>query len=117
MYNEPKNQLQEDAYRFDNPDLNVDALIISINEEALSCANIADKIFERINQYKDDYKIFIVDFSNVKQASELFFFKYIKYYLNTKHKILNYNMSLLVESAWSVCVEAFFELYEENNDN
>lgn len=114
MYEEPRNQLQEDAYRFKNPDFDVNALVISIDEENLSCANIADKLFERIDKYKDDYRIFIIDFSNVKKASEMFFFKYIKYYLGTKYKILNYNMSLLVESAWSVCLEAFFELYEED---
>lgn len=116
MFNEKRNQLKEDAYRYDSPDIGIEALIIPINEENLSCANIADKLFEQINQYKDDYKIFIIDFSSVKQASEIFFYKYIKYCLQTKHKIFNYNMSLLVESAWSVCVQSFFSLYAEEED-
>ena len=50
MYEEPRNQLQEDAYRFNNPDFDVNALVISIDEENLSCANIADKLFERIDK-------------------------------------------------------------------
>ena len=116
MFNEVRNQLKEDAYRYDSPALDIDALIISVEEENLSCANIADKLFEHINQYKDDYKIFIVDFTGVKQASEAFFYKYIKYCLQTKLKIFNYNMSLLVESAWSICVESFFSLYEEEEN-
>lgn len=73
MFNEIRNQLKEDAYRYDSPTQDIDALIIPIREENLSCANIADGLFEHINQYKDDYKIFIVDFSGVKQASEAFF--------------------------------------------
>ena len=113
MYQEARNQLKEDAYRYDSPSLDIDALIIPINEENLSCGNIADKLFEHIGQYKDDYKIFIVDFSEVKQASEAFFYKYIKYCLNTKLKVFHYNMSILVESAWTVCVTNFFTLYEE----
>lgn len=116
MFNEKRNQLKEDAYRYDSPALGIDALVIKVDEENLSCANIADKLFEHINQYKDDYKIFIVDFSGVKQASEMFFYKYIKYCLQTKLKIFNYNMSLLVESAWSICLETFFSLYEEEDD-
>lgn len=116
MFQEPRNELKEDAYRYSNPTLDLDALMISINEESLSCANIADGLFEHINQYKDDYKVFIVDFTNVKQASEVFFYKYIKYCLQTKLKIFNYNMSLLVESAWSICLENFFSLYEETED-
>ena len=116
MFNEIRNQLKEDAYRYDSPTLDIDALILSIDEENLSCANIADKLFETIGQYKDDYKIFIVDFSNVKQVSETFFYKYIKYCLQTKYKVFNYNMSLLVESAWSVCLESFFSLYVEEED-
>lgn len=116
MFQEPRNELKEDAYRYTNPTLDLDALMIPINEESLSCANIADNLFEHINQYKDDYKVFIVDFTNVKQASEVFFYKYIKYCLQTKFKIFNYNMSLLVESAWSICLENFFSLYEETED-
>lgn len=116
MFQEPRNELKEDAYRYVNPTLDLDALMIPINEESLSCANIADGLFEHINQYKDDYKVFIVDFTNVKQASEVFFYKYIKYCLQTKLKIFNYNMSLLVESAWSICLENFFSLYEETED-
>ena len=116
MFQEKRNQLKEDAYRYDSPDLEIEAFIIPINEENLNCANIADQLFENISQYKDDYKIFIVDFTNVKQASEMFFYKYIKYCLQTKYKIYNYNMSLLVESAWSVCVESFFSLYEEDDN-
>lgn len=117
MFNEVRNQLKEDAYRYDSPTLDIDALIIPIEETNLSCANIADAIFEHINQYKDDYKIFIVDFSGVQQASETFFYKYIKYCLSTKLKIFHFNMSLLVESAWSVCVETFFSLYEEEEED
>lgn len=115
MFQEQRNQLKEDAYRYDSPELGLEALLIPITEENLSCANVADKLFEHIGQYKDDYKIFIVDFSNVKQVSEVFFYKYIKYCLSTKLKVFNYNMSLLVESAWSVCLASFFELYEEDN--
>ena len=89
MFNEIRNQLKEDAYRYDSPTLDIDALVLSIDEENLSCSNIADKLFETIGQYKDDYKIFIVDFSNVKQASETFFYKYIKYCLQTKYKVFN----------------------------
>ena len=117
MYGEVRNQVYEDAYRIKDPDLGAEALIVVLNEENLNCANTADKLFEKINIYKDDYKIFIVDFSNVKQASEVFFYKYIRYLLETKFKILNYNMSLLVESAWSVCLEQFFDVYEEQEDN
>lgn len=117
MFKEIRNQLKEDAYRYDSPTLDIDALVIPINDEKLSCANIADGLFEHINQYKDDYKIFIVDFSGVKQASEEFFYKYIKYCLNTKLKIFHYNMSILVESAWSICLENFFSLYEETEEN
>lgn len=115
MFKELRNELKEDAYRYDSPTLGIDALVIPITEENLSCSNIADGLFEHINQYKDDYKIFIVDFTNVKQASEVFFYKYIKYCLSTKLKVFNYNMSLLVESAWSVCLASFFELYEEDD--
>ena len=117
MYNEKRNTLKQDAYRYDSPSLDIDALIIPIGEENLSCGNIADKLFENIGQYQDDYKIFIIDFSGVKQASEAFFYKYIKYCLGTKFKVFHYNMSILVESAWSVCVENFFSLYEEEDDN
>lgn len=117
MFDINRNTLKEDAYRYDNPDLDLDALIITLKDEKLSCANIADSLFEQINQYKDDYKVFIIDFSNVQQASEAFFFKYIKYCLQTKYKIFNYNMSLLVESAWSICLEAFFSLYEEETED
>ena len=116
MYEEIRNQLKEDAYRYDSPTLNIDALVIPIGEEKLNCANIADRLFEQINQYKDDYKIFIIDFSGVQQASAEFFYKYIKYCLSTKFKIFHYNMSILVESAWSVCVENFFTLYAEETD-
>lgn len=116
MFQEVRNQLKEDAYRYDSPAIDIEALVISIAEENLSCSNIADGLFEHINQYKDDYKIFIVDFSGVKQASEAFFYKYIKYCLNTKLKIFHFNMSILVESAWSVCVENFFTLYEEESE-
>ena len=35
---------------------------------------------------------------------------------NNTIKIFNYNMSLLVESAWSICLENFFSLYEETED-
>jgi hypothetical protein len=116
MFQEVRNQLKEDAYRYDSPTTDIEALVIPINEENLSCANIADGLFEHINQYKDDYKIFIVDFSGVKQASEAFFYKYIKYCLSTKLKVFHFNMSILVESAWSICVENFFTLYEEETE-
>ena len=116
MYDENRNALQQDAYRYDNPDLNLDAFVITLNEENLNCANTADALFEQISQYSDDYKVFIINFSNVKQASEVFFYKYIKYCLQTKLKIFNLNMSLLVESAWSICLESFFSLYEESED-
>ena len=116
MYGEVRNQLKEDAYRFESPDIEAEALMITLTEENLNCANIADKLFETINIYNDDYKIFIIDFTNVKQVSEIFFYKYIKYYLDTKFKIFNFNMSLLVESAWTVCLENFFSIYEEEED-
>lgn len=116
MYGEKKNQLIQDAYRYENPDFDLDALVIKLADEKLSCANIADALFEELYQYTDDYQVFVVDFSNVKQASEAFFYKYIKYLLQTKFKVFNYNMSLLVESAWSVCLSSFFSLYEEVDD-
>jgi len=116
MYGETRNQIAEDAYRLESPDLGAEALIVILNEENLNCSNTADKLFEKINIYKDEYKIFIVDFTNVKQVSEVFFYKYIRYFLETKFKILNYNMSLLVESAWSVCLEQFFDIYEEEEE-
>ena len=49
MFNEVRNQLKEDAYRYDSPAADIDALIIPIHEENLSCANTADKLFEQIN--------------------------------------------------------------------
>ena len=51
MFQEPRNQLKEDAYRYENPTLDLDALVIPIEEENLSCANTADNLFEHINQY------------------------------------------------------------------
>lgn len=115
MYGEIRNQLLEDAYRFDSPDVDAETLIITLNETNLNCGNIADKLFEKINIYKDDYQIFIIDFTNVQQVSEIFFYKYIKYLLASRFKIFNFNMSLLVESAWTVCLENFFTMYEEED--
>ena len=90
MYDENRNTLQQDAYRYDNPDINLDAFVITLQEENLNCANTADGLFETITQYADDYKVFIIDFTNVKQASEVFFYKYIKYLLQSKLKIYNF---------------------------
>ena len=74
----------------------------------------AHTIFEDIFKQQKDYSVFILDFDGITSVTEDFLEKYLLYYLESKFKILNVNMSLIVEAAWSSVVDSFFVSQYEN---
>ena len=115
LYGEYKNKVVENSgITIENPTKQCPAYFFKINMNdaaSLDCANIADNLFKDI--YKiEDKDIIIVDFSDVKSAGRAFLEKYLMYYLTTEFKIININMNLIVESAWSVVCTEFFESIE-----
>jgi hypothetical protein len=80
----------------------------------LNCGRLVDLIFEDIFKQQKDYSVFIVDFDGITSVTEDFLEKYLLYYLESKFKILNVNMSLIVEAAWSSVVDSFFVSQYEN---
>ena len=109
LYRSKRNILLQDAYRFDSPDDNLKPLLITIkkrNLDGISCANIADYLFEHIYKILDsdeetEYGLIIVDFQNVTNIGAPFLKKYMKYCLTTKFKVFNVNMSLSGQQLYS----------------
>ncbi len=121
LYKAKRNVLLHDAIRFDSPDENLEPLMITIekrNLDGISCANVADYLFENIYKLLDsddtEYGLVIVDFQNVVNIGAPFLKKYIKYCLTTKFKVINVNMSLSGQQLYSQIVMSSFNF---NNDN
>ena len=112
LYKTKRNILLYDAIRFDSPDDDLTPLLITIkkrNLDGISCANVADYLFENIYKILDseedtEYGLVIVDFQNVTNIGAPFLKKYIKYCLTTKFKVLNVNMSLAGQQLYSQVV-------------
>ncbi len=117
LYKSKRNVLLHDAFRFDSPDDNLAPLLITIskrNLDGISCANVADYLFENIYKILDsddaEYGLVIVDFQNVVNIGAPFLKKYIRYCLTTKFKVLNVNMSLSGQQLYSQVVMSSFDL-------
>jgi len=122
LYKSKRNVLLHDAFRFDSPDENLAPLLITIkkrNLDGMSCANIADYLFENIYKILDaedsDYGLVIVDFQNVVHIGAPFIKKYIKYCLTTKFKVININMSLSGHQLYSEVVASSFD-FSKNSE-
>ena len=122
LYKSKRNVLLHDAIRFDSPDETLVPLVITINKrnlDGISCANIADYLFENIYKILDaddsEYGLVIVDFQNVVNIGAPFLRKYIKYCLTTKFKVLDINMSLSAQQLYSEIVASSFDFSNVNN--
>lgn len=129
LYDSNKNILVEDAFRIESPNEDLKALYVKISEtnlSSISCANVVDFLFdkiystvERLNSKKGslqdpDVWVVVVDFGSVDQLGTAFLRKYIKYYLNTKLKILNVNFSLSCQRSFTAEVLNSFDLISDN---
>ena len=123
LYKSKRNVLLHDAIRFDSPDNDLTPLLITIkkrNLDGISCANVADYLFENIYKILDsdvetEYGLIVVDFQNVINIGAPFLTKYIRYCLTTKFKVININMSLSGQQLYSQIVMSNFN-YEQNNE-
>ena len=126
MYGPKKNIIMEKSgFTIQNPEYEtMNACIVKVNRSdltSLDCGNYADQLCEAIttiadtytyldeDNIKQHYTVFIIDFDNVENVGDAFFNKYIMYYLTTKFKLININMSALVQTAWSNIVLNFFD--------
>ena len=122
LYKSKRNVLLHDAIRFDSPDETLVPSVITINKrnlDGISCANIADYLFENIYKILDaddsEYGLVIVDIQNVVNIGAPFLRKYIKYCLTTKFKVLDINMSLSAQQLYSEIVASSFDFTNVNN--
>lgn len=122
LYKSKRNVLLYDAIRFDSPDDSLEPLLITItkrNLDGISCANVADYLFENIYKILDsddtEYGLVIIDFQNVVNIGAPFLKKYIKYCLTTKFKVININMSLSGQQLYSQVVMSSFN-FNKNDE-
>lgn len=123
LYKSKRNVLLHDAFRFDSPDNDLKPLMITIkkrNLDGISCANVADYLFENIYKILDsdeetEYGLVIIDFQNVTNIGTPFLQKYIRYCLTTKFKVLNVNMSLSGQQLYSQVIMSSFN-FDTNNE-
>ena len=130
IYGDKKNVILEDAYRLESPDSNLSAIRIIIKEpnlNSITCANVADYLFEQIDNSITNFSnqnegiinpeccVVLVDFQNVKTMGNAFLEKYIKYCLTTKLKIFTINMSLTSQQAYSSVLQSIMNVKEIDN--
>ena len=123
LYKSKRNVLLHDAFRFDSPDNDLKPLMITIkkrNLDGISCANVADYLFENIykilnSDEETEYGLVIIDFQNVTNIGAPFLQKYIRYCLTTKFKVLNVNMSLSGQQLYSQVIMSSFN-FDTNNE-